>query len=398
MYNFGLTAVQKVAYEKLLQSHHTIEIGLSILNMDMDELSIVSNRLLDGQITIDATSDITRGLDLDLLDPTHALHMDSKSPNDGAMFADRMVRVRYSVINPTGTARYTCPVFTGPLVNLDRSGVAVHLNALGKECLGMSKAWTSRTFKKGVKVTDAIKFILREVIGENSYVIPNLANKLPRDTSVGGDKLPWPMAKALASSLGYQLFYDGMGVCRMRRISSASMFTFAEGPGGSVKSNPEVGFDIDNVINAVEVLGKKPEKKKGKTTPKRPHARAVAPRSHELSPWSLGSDGAAGNRKPRYIPEIIEDDGITTQAQANTRANERLARGLVEAVEVKFDALVIPHLEERDVVRVNTEQVVSNFALNQFAIPLTASAQMSVGYVRNVKPNKSAIRARAARK
>lgn len=398
VYNMGLSVAGRKAYEALLQSHHQIEVTLTVLDMAHNELTDVSTRLLDGQVTIDADSAITRGLQLDLLDPTRALHLDSNSPNDGAMFADRMIRVRYAVLNPAGSARYTCPIFTGPIAKMDRSGVAIKLECLGKESLGMSKAWSARTFKKGTQVTDAIRLILREVIGENKYVIPDLASKLPRNVSVGGDALPWPTAKSLAASIGYQLMYDGMGVARMRRIPTSSQFSFREGSGGSIKTDPEAGFSIDNMVNAVEVFGKAPEAKKGKTTPKRPHARVVADKAHPLSPWTLGGNGGTGQRKPRYIPLIIEDEAITTDAQALARAKLELARGMLEATEVRFDTLTIPHLEERDVVRVVSEQITANFALKQFAVPLTAAAQMSVGYVRNVKPNKTVIRARRARK
>lgn len=392
VYNNGLSVAQRRDFEQLLVTHHTIDVQLNLLDLNMNELpgGNISKRLLDGQVTFDADSEITRGLDLDLLDPTGALHLDSKSPDAGAMFADRMIRVRYSIINPMGTLRYTYPIFTGPITKLDRSGAAIHVECHGKECLGLAEAWNEKTYKKGLRVTSVIASILDDIMGETHMSIPNLAAKLPRNVSVGGDKLPWPTAKALASSIGYQLFYDGMGVARMRKLpSGGAMFTFAEGKGGSVKTEPQVGFSIENVVNAVEVLGKKPKKKKGKTTPKRPRARVIADNSHPLSPWALGRKGG-----PRYLPKKIEDDSVTTDAQAKARAKKILASGLLESVEVAFDTLTIPHLEELDVVKINTEKYAGNFRLRKHAVPLTAAAQMSVGYVRNVKPNKSAIRAR----
>jgi hypothetical protein len=394
MYNMGLTVTQRRAYEALLCSHHTLDVVVTVMDMNHNELTDVSARLLDGQVTVDAGAQVTRGLQLELLDPTRALHLDSNSPNDGAMFADRMIRVRYAITNPTGATRYSVPVFTGPIVSMERSGVAIGLQCLGKESMGLAAAWNTRTFKKGTQIDDTIRAILRDVIGENKYVIPDITARLPRNVSVGGDRLPWVVAKQLARSVGYQLFYDGKGVARMRKFPTASVFSFREGSGGSVKTEPEAGFDIDTVINAVEVFGKKPEQTSGSTAKKQPHARVVADRSHPLSPWSLGGNGAAGNRKPRFIPIIIEDDSITKDSEALERAKARLKQGLLESVEVRFDSLVIPHLEERDVVRVVTDQVTTNFAIKQFAVPLTAAGQMSVGYVRNVKPNKSVIRAR----
>ena len=395
----ALNVNERIAYEKLLASHHSIESKVTILDLAHNELTDVSKRLLDGQVTFDATAEITRAIDIDLLDPTGALHLDSSSPDTGAMFADRMIRITYTIINPAGSVRYTCPVFTGPITKLDRTGAAIAVEAMGKEVFGLSPAWNARTFKEKTPVTTAIRYIVTEIMGENKVAIPNLRNKLARNVSVGGDKLPWPVAKQLASSIGYQLYYDGNGVCRMRKLSSSSCFTFSEGSGGTIVSEPQIGFDIENVINAVEVWGKKPEKpKKAQTAKKRPHYRAVAARTHPLSPWSLGGSGTGGQRKPRYIPEVIEDEAIKTTADAKTRANRRLAAGLLESVEVKFDALCMPHLEEMDVVRVSTSQFATNFRLTTFALPLTAGADMSVGYARNVKPNKSVIRARGNRR
>lgn len=394
MYNNGLSVAQRQAFEALLVSHHTIDIQVNILDLDHNELpgGNVSKRLLDGQVTFDADAEITRALDIDLLDPLGALHLDSKSPDDGAMFADRMLRIKYTIIDPFGVTRYTYPIFTGPITKLDRSGAAIKVEAHGKESLGRARAWNEKTYKKGVRVTSAIRDILVEIMGENHLSIPNLTAKLPRNVSVGGDQLPWPTAKALASQIGYQLYYDGMGVARMRKIpSGGAVFTFRQDAGGSIKTEPQIGFSIENVVNAVQVLGKKPTKKKGGTTPKRPQARVIADRSHPLSPWALGRSGG-----PRYLPKVIEDDSVTTTAQAKTRATRELKAGLLESVEVAFDTLAIVHLEELDIVRCNTTKFAGNFRLRKFAVPLTASAQMSVGYVRNVKPNKSAIRARRA--
>lgn len=391
--NLGLTTPQEAAYLDLLVSHHTIDVSLQVLDLDHRHVgSPISARLLDGQVTIDCDAAVSRSTDMDLLDPTGALHLDSASPDDGAMFADRMIQVKYAIINPLGTKRYTVPVFTGPLTKLERTGAIVKLEAQGKEVFGLTPAWQEKTFKKGMRITAAIKFIVGEMMGElpSKMRIPNLKKTLPRNVSVGGDKLPWPVAKQLASMLGYHLFYDGNGVCQMRRIPRGVTFTFRQGPGGSIKTEPDVGFSIDNVVNAVEVWGKKPKKRKGKTKKKRPHARVVATRSHPLSPWSLGRKGG-----PRYLPRVIEDDGVESDKEAKQVAQRVLKNGLLESVDVSYDTLVIPHLQELDVVRCSTTKFAGNHRLRKFAVPLTSGGDMAVGYVRNVKPNVGRIRLRA---
>lgn len=393
MYNMGLLSSKKRDFEALLASHHSIEIGVSILDMSHNEISTLTNRFLGGQVTYDGSAEVSRGVDLDLLDPTGALHLDSNSPDAGALFADRMVRVKYTVVNPTGTVRFTCPLFTGPIEKMDRNGAAVQVSALGKESLGMSPAWNSKTFKEGYLVTSAIRYILVNIMGENKLSIPRLRKKITRNVTVGGDRLPWQVAKSLASSVGYHLYYDGLGICRMRKMPGAVSFTFRGKAGGTLKSEPEIGFDMSKTINAVEVWGKKPNKAQTKKGKKRPHYRIVAARSHPFSPWNLGRPG-----RPRYIPLVEEDDAIRTNVQAKARAKSLLKSGLRESVDVKFDTLVVPHLEEMDMVKVSSDKFSSVFRLSKFAIPLSSSGTMSVGYVKNVNPKKTAIRSRAARK
>lgn len=393
MRNLHLTGIEKRAAEALLQSHHSIDVVCTLLDLDGNEIAggDLSARLLDGQVTVDATAKIVRGMDMDLFDPLSALHLDSKSPDAGALFADRMIRVRYAWINPAQTVRYSCPIFTGPITKLDRNGVALQVECMGKEIFGLAPTWNERTFKKGFTVTTAIRILVRDYMGENDFNIPDLDKKLPRNVSVGGDQFPWKVAKKLAASIGYHLFFDGFGTCQMRKMPKSPIWTFRQGAGGSVKTMPVVGFDLTNVINAVEVWGKQPKRKKNdKTKPKRPHAKVVAPRAHPLSPWSLGRKGG-----PRYLPRIIEDDSITTDAEAMQRARLELAKGLLESLDVSYNTIVIPHLEEMDVVKINTEKFAANHRLTKFAIPFTAAGDSSVGYVRNVKPNRSAIRNRS---
>jgi hypothetical protein len=284
-------------------------------------------------------------------------------------------------MNPERTVSYPAAVFTGPITKLNRDGALVQLECQGKEILGLAPAWREKTFKKGTKTTFAIRWILKNIMGETKLVIPNLPQRLPRNMSVGGDQLPWTVAKKMASTLGYHLYFDGYGVCRMRKMPNRACFAFTEGT--NMITEPEVGFSIENTKNAVEVVGKVP--KKGKP----PKARATAKRKHPLSPWSLGRTGG-----PRFLVATYEDDSIRTNKQAKKRAKYLLKRLLKEAVEVSYDALVTPHLEEMDIVRVSTRKFAADHRLRAFAIPLTSAGHSSIGYVKNVKMSSRSARLR----
>lgn len=397
MYNaMGLSASERATFEALLASHHRIDVRLTLMDLNHNTRSEVSNRLMDGQVTFDGTAAVTRSLDLELLDPQRTLHLDTNSPDNGAMFMDQMVRVHYCVVNPQNTWRVNVPIFTGPITKLQRNGPAVRVEAMGKEHLGIAAPWTLKTFSAGYRTTQAITEILSQGVGETFLNIPDLTNKLTRNVSVGttvdkdgnrtwNGKSPWEMAKQLAAGIGYLLYYNGNGVATMRPNPDNVVFTFRDGPGGTLKSNPNAGYDIDSVINAVEVFGKKFDKE---TKKKQPHARVVAPSADPLSPVKLGRTG-----KPRYLPLTIEDDSITSDAEALDRANYELRRGLRSSIDVMYDALPVPHLEEMDVVRAYQEgRFNSIHVLKQFTIPLTAAGSSSIGYAKNVKVNRRAIK------
>jgi hypothetical protein len=64
---------------------------------------------------------------------------------------------------------------------------------------------------------------------------------------------------------------------------------------------------------------------------------------------------------------------------------------------VTFDSLPIPHLDEHDLVRVETPKGdVVTFRLQQFTLPLTTEGAppMTVGYLRKTVPNRKRIRRR----
>ena len=392
MYPLGLREVEQKQYHALLQTHHTIDVRLQIMDLDHKHITDISARLLDGQTTFDAAAAITRATDLDILDPERALHLDKNSPAKGALFADRMIRVVYRIESPDQTQSFSVPTFTGPITRLDRNGALVEVECMGKEIRGLQPMWKTVTFKKGLKVTTVIRRILTEIMGETKLAIPNLDRKLPKKVSIGGDKLPWQVAKKLARGLGYLLFYDGSGTARMRRLDSSPVFTFKQG--SCILTEPEIGYDINKVVNAVEVWGKVPKKGQKRRGKRRPHARRVAPKNNAFSPRNLGRKQADGNTVPLYLPLVIEDDSVRTDRAAKKLAREELKRGLLQNVEVAYDSLVIPHLEELDVVRTSTEKFAGRHRLVRFAVGYSAGAVQTVGYVRNVRVGRRAARLR----
>lgn len=377
MINLGLSSAELRKLRTLLVNHHRIEVSVQLLDLSHRYLGDVTDRLLGGQVDVDADADgATRSCTMDLLDPKGELHLDGNSPDDGSIYFNRMVKIVFTVVSVDRQSRYRIPIFVGPLSKVDRNGPVVTISATGKEKLAMSTLWKGKSYKAGAKKTDIIKNILVELANEQKYSIPTFDAKIPKKMVIGGEETAWSLARKLALSMSKQLFYDGRGVAILRSKSSKSIYTFRAST--DVLSNVTASFDAESVINCVQVIGGKPKKAKKKIT-----YRVVAPRSHVLSPYNMGRWG-----KPRYLPEVIEDDGIRSKAEARRVAKARLKAALVEQVEVAFDSLPIPFLEEGDWCRVVSNQYTGSFRMAKFSIPLTAEGAMSVGYLKRVTPSK----------
>jgi hypothetical protein len=142
---------------------------------------------------------------------------------------------------------------------------------------------------------------------------------------------------------------------------------------GIVLDQPIITYDLQKIRNVVEVKGHKAEGcEQTKFT-------AHADRKHPLSPWSLARNG-----EPRYIVEVIENGEIRRKEKAKEKAERVLRRRLRAAVDVEFECLPVPHLEEDDVCTLivdngGTTLRINEFHVKRFTIPLTAEGTMSIG-------------------
>lgn len=366
-----------------LRTHHSMRVTAELLTLEMSPVSTISKRVLEGQVNVDANaSESTRSGTCVLLDPEHQLHFDSDSPADGALFADRLIRLHYGIRHPGGKW-VDVPILTGPVTKFDRDGARVNVEVQGKERLARGAAWRVKTYKKGTRKSAVIRDLLEQT-GERhfGFTADERNAKLGSNLTLHHESVPWEVAKKLALSMGLHLYYDGRGRCQLRGHPGTSLWTFNDGDGGEVMTAPKVSFDISGVKNAVRVVGKKPKGAKTKVK-----GVAVADPQHPLSPARLGR-----NSEGLFLGEFIDDSSIGTDAEAHRVAEARLKTLLLELVDVAFDSRVIPHLDEGDLVTVKTSEFTMGTRLTKFSIPLTASGTMSVGYLKRIKPKRKRIR------
>lgn len=369
MIPLGLTATQTRDLHATLLTHHSIRVRVYTLTLSGEQVSDLTPYLLDGQINVDSTADVTRSASISLVDPRRSLSFDSDSPADSALFLDRMIRVWYDVL--VGNDWIEIPVFTGPISGVGRTGDTVTVDAQGKESLAMSAVWRPITLPRGMRITDAIWTLMRERAGEASFSFPDIGTRISQKggISLARDAAAWPTAKWLAGTLGRQLFYDGYGRLRLRSTPWTTVFGFTD---QAVVSRLQISYDSSSTINTVWAHSSNNKISQA----------VFAPSSHSLSPWRLGRNGV-----PRYLLSVIEDDNLRSNSHAREVAQSALDRGLMQGVTATFDSLPIPHVEPLDVVQASTDEGSVTFHLNQFSLPLGTGAAMSVGYLRHVSPH-----------
>jgi hypothetical protein len=361
------------ALDALLFSAHRITIRVRLLDLDHNYKQDLTQYFMDGAVTVDTTTPTTRALDIVLFDPEGKIHIDPDTASSTSVFIADMISVVYVVTHPLGISSWSIPVFTGPIDDAERDNFYLTVKCLGKETLSLTNAWQGKTYKKGQRKTDVIKNLLREQAGETKLSIPDLRARIPNDIKLTRQKSPWFVAQNIAKGMGMQLFYDGRGVATLRRRSKNPVIKFNV---RNMTSQPKVSYDMSKTINAVRVIGAKPKKAKKKIT-----YTAVAPRAHPLSPWRLGRGG-----QPRYLWQEIEDPSIKSTKDAKVLAKSVLEHGLLAGVEVTFDGLPHPRLQELDIARLNTDDYAVTFSLRKFTIPLRAGDVAAYGYVKRVRP------------
>jgi hypothetical protein len=396
MQTMGLSPADRRKFEAALAQTHAIRIDVSILDQNekvVGSLSAPADQVLDGAVQYDATQDVTRRLDLSILDPQRKLHLDPDSPAQATLWPDRFVKVTYGVWVNTLEQWVDVPVFYGPLTRYHRDGAEVQLEGFGKELLALEPnlLWRTRNFAKGANIRSVVKQLMAEQ-GETKFALGPTNRKLVRRTTVKRRTAVWLRCQQFAKSLDRQLYYDGEGYLRWRKkpVPKNPVFIFQDGGGeqegqnglaGLVLGAPTVENDFLEFANVVIATGGTP--RGAKDAKKRLRYTAVAPASHQLSPQKLKRNGI-----PRRVIVEIEDSHWNRMAKLREAAESELQRRLSLAQTIQFECLPVPHLEELDPVRLRATMGPSDidvvFLLKQWTLPLTSDSPMTVGYNRRI--------------
>lgn len=366
---------------------YEMKVTVQILTNQRAVVSTVSARLLDGQVDVAApkmsggTVEVSRTAHLQFTDPAHSLSFDSNSPTDGALYLDRLIRVIVSVRCSFGWV--DVPVFTGPVTGVNRDGDIVDVNAAGMETFALRSAWEKHTYKYGLKVEVVRSLLVRAGVRTKYIQLPTGSRAhIGKPVVVGRESVLWNKAFPIVSSMDRVLFADARGIFRTNPKNTKPVMTFKTGPGGQILSDVQVSFNTENMKNAVIVVGPDPSGPKKAAT-----ALVVAPRSHQLSPYSIGLDPETG--RGGYLTVRDDNSHVRTHLAAVKRGQAILRDVLVMSTEATWDGLPMWHLEPWDIVTLATDKFSGVVRVNKFSLPLRADAVATYGYQRDLsKPHR----------
>ena len=378
MINIGLSSADLKLFQKSLYSPpgYNLKITVQILDLNHTYLGDVSSRLIGGQVNKSFWDIVTSGATLELLDPDNQVGFDTTNPSEGALYADRMVRIVYSVFSTFLPRWVDVPIFCGPVIKADRNGAILSVECQGKESLYVAPqmTWASKTYKKGEKLVSALRDLLGNIGGETKFDLPEWARTLKKDYSLTTETPTWDMVRKLVGSrLVQQAFYDGRGYFRLRECPTIPIFTFSEDVMTSV---PKLAFESAEIRNTVRVKG-------ATTSTGQIIANAELSASDANSSTSLGRKVGSVVKKRRLV-EVVEDTDLNTKTEAQKEANDTLDSLDLQNITFDFDSFVIPHLEPGDVFTIGTRSFGRNLRAKEFSIPLKAGAQSNGTYRRLV--------------
>lgn len=401
---FAPGSPEEDAYLARLFSSHDFSISLDLVKLDHTPIrgliDATTNQplTLDGQINLQRDGAVRRTATFTFDDPEHSLHLDADSPWEGAIFADRMIRVRH-IVTVAGIGKVTAVPFIGPITRVSRDGDSLQVECQDKACLALTGGPPVKV-AKGSDAVDAIRKIMTQAAGENRFRLPSgVKRNLHKAYATGwhDEASPWVVCSRIAAQLDRQLLYSCDGYLTLRRLPSVASVTAT---GRVVTSPPTVDWDASEVHNIVRVSGtlapkkKKTTKKDAKPQLERPPTKlsavAVAAPNHPLGPARLGRNGV-----PRYLPVLIEGAVYKSLSQARQLASTTLARALPLTTGVAFDMIPVFHLDVGDLITTKTAAGTINVRLEEGSIPLTVSGDMAVGYQRRVSRSRARSRIRA---
>lgn len=339
-----------------------------------DDISVTT-----GLVTMDASADFQRQSTLTIHDDsgekTPATFADALAPNGNE------IQIWRGIVGPLIPEPELIPlgvfgVSTADIKSDVEGGVQIDLTAYDRgRRASLAKFTDSYVVAPNTNIATAIQTILQTALPDSlgiQYLFAPTAfstGSAPLVYNVGDD--PWKAATDLATSVGYWLYFNGVGNCILKPVPDPATapidWIYEEGAEATILT-AEKKLDDTETFNGVVAIGSST----GITDQQAAPVAATVWDTNPQSPtYYLGKFGKR--------PTVYQSDLITTPDQATAAATGILNASLGLAEDVQFTAIVNPAHEPGDIVsvKVSKSKIDSRYVLDSFGIPLEESGQMT---------------------
>lgn len=253
-------------YDLVQLKTRNTRIKVDILNFNFQTINSLEGKVIDGSISIDATSDIRRTCSLSLA----VERTDNMISPGGELWLDKFIKVYMGIDNPrdgNNTVWWNMGIF---LINNPNTVYNVNTRTVSFEGLDLMAKLTGRrngqlpavttVVPAGSKISDVVKRTITQLGGFDNYIIEDAGYTIPYDIKKDMGSTIYDLLSEIRDLYSdWEMFFDVDGVFHWQKIPSGDkepvVINFDELSQALIISD-SIDVDFENVKNNIIVYGR----------------------------------------------------------------------------------------------------------------------------------------------
>lgn len=354
------------------------KIKIEVMDFEFRTLSSLEGKAIEGNISIDANSDIRRTCNLTLI-VENASNMIAPG---GEIWLDRYIKVYKGIDNPFGndTVWWNMGIF---IINSPNNVFNATTNTIQFEALDLMAKLSGRrngqlpavatVVPAGNKIASVVKDTLIQLAGFNKYIIEDVGYEIPYDIKMSmGDTIYDLLSTIRDLYPDWEMFFDVEGVFHWQKIPSGEnepiIINFDEFKQNLIISD-SVNIDFENVKNNIIVYGRLLDNGE--------QVMATSTDNASESPFNVNNIGT--------INYIVDDESIYTNELAQDRADYELFLHCRMNDSITLEIVPIDWLNDVNIkMRYTNEKVKieGDYLIKSLQIPLSIGSNMTINAIK----------------
>lgn len=374
-------------YDLVQMKVRNTRIKVDVLNFNFQTVNSLEGYVIDGSISVDATSDIRRTCNLTL-----AIERSDKmiSPG-GELWLDKFIRIYEGIDNPRdngNTVWWNMGVF---LINNPNTVYNVNTRTVSFEGLDLMAKLTGRrngqlpavatVVYAGSKIADVVKQTITQLGGFEKYIIEDVGYTIPYDIKKDMGSTIYDLLVEIRDLYSdWEMFFDVDGIFHWQRIPDGEnepvVVDFDQLNQPLIISD-NIDVDFENVKNNIIVYGRLLDNGE--------QVMATAKDTIESSPYNIDKIG--------QINYIVDDERIYNNDLAAQRARYELFLHARMNDAIVLEVVPIYWLNDVNIkINYTNEKIgiVGEYLIKSLEIPLGISSSMTINAVK-VYPDEPTI-------